>query len=278
MGHPNLSSTAYQGDPVEFERKRPYPPEVVSAVVSALTAYLPEDATVADIGAGTGRWAVPLARQGYRVLALDLSPRMLNRLQANLLARPASSTAEQPHPLPRVVPILADAHALPLPAGSCQAVMTVHTLHLMQDLPRAVAEAVRVLHPGGRLFLGYVEHLPGSVVGWAMATWRAMLREAGYDLNRPAWRDQQDVLLVLRRFLEPEGRLTPAQWTPTVDPAQVVAGALQRAYTLYWGLDDATHRRFGERLLRQAQAVFAPFHQPRPDPRRFVWEVFRKPA
>lgn len=274
MSHPRLSSTAYQGDPAQFERRRPYPPSVVAAVADALTAYLPPGATVADIGAGTGQWAIPLAERGYRVLALDLAPRMLHRLQEHLAAR----SATPPVGPAAVRPILADAHALPLPAASCQAVMTVHTWHLMQDLPRAVAEAARVLQPGGWLFFGYVEHLPGSVVGWAMDTWRAMLREAGYDLQRPAWRDQKDVVAVIRRFLPHQERLTPAQWTSTITPAQVVEGALRRAYTLYWGLDEATHRRFGERLLRQAQATFAPFDAPRPDPRRFVWEVFRQPG
>ena len=257
-----LPSTAYQGDPADFERKRPYPPEVTQAVVAALADYLTPGDTVADVGAGSGVWAVPLAGQGYPVLALDLSPKML----AYLRSKGASG----------VLPILADAHTLPLASASLPAVVSVHTLHLMEDLPRAVAEIVRVLWPGGWFFLGYVDHLPGSVVGWAIAAWRAMLREAGYDLDRPAWRDQAEIIPVVARFLRHEKRLTPARWTATVTPNQVVAGALHRNYTLYWGLDDETHRRFGDRLQRLAAETFGDLDQPHLDPRQFVWEVFRK--
>jgi SAM-dependent methyltransferase len=47
------------------------------------TSVGPAD-TVLDIGAGTGRWAVPLARRARRVTALDPSPSMLEELRATL--------------------------------------------------------------------------------------------------------------------------------------------------------------------------------------------------
>ncbi len=259
-------STAYRGDPAQYDRTRPFPPEVLRASLAALRPYLAPGAWVADVGAGTGRWVIPLAQEGFRAVALDLSPEMLAHLRQKAGATPP-------------YPVRADAHALPLASAGCQALLSVHTLQLMHDLPGAVAEIARVLWPGGWFFLGYVDHLPGSVVGWAMRTWRRYLLAEGYDLNRPAWRDQEDVLPVLRQRLRHVARLTPAQWTPTVVPAQVVEGAVRRTYTLYWGLDEAGHRRLSARLIAEAQTTFGPdLTAPRPDPRRFVWEVFQKPA
>ena len=259
-------STAYRGDPAQYDRTRPFPPDVLKASLAALRPYLTPGACVADVGAGTGRWAIPLGQEGFRLVALDLSPEMLAYLRQKAGTTPP-------------YPVRADAHALPLASAGCEALLSVHTLQLMQNLPQVVAEIARVLRPGGWFFLGYVDHLPGSVIGWVMRTWRRYLVEEGYDLNRPAWRDQVDVLPALRQRLYYETRLAPAQWTPMVVPARVVDGAVRRTYTLYWGLDEAVHRRLSERLVAEAQATFGPnLTAPRPDPRRFVWKVFRKPA
>ena len=47
-----------------------------------LTRHLPPPpARVLDVGAGTGALSLPLARLGYQVTALDISPGMLERLR-----------------------------------------------------------------------------------------------------------------------------------------------------------------------------------------------------
>jgi cyclopropane fatty-acyl-phospholipid synthase-like methyltransferase len=38
---------------------------------------LPEGATILDLGCGAGRYSIPLARRGYQVTGLDLSPTLL---------------------------------------------------------------------------------------------------------------------------------------------------------------------------------------------------------
>ena len=42
-----------------------------------LDKYLPSTGTVLDIGAGTGAYTLELARRGYTVTAVDISPKLL---------------------------------------------------------------------------------------------------------------------------------------------------------------------------------------------------------
>src|SRR5688500_4285435 len=44
--------------------------------------HCPRPGALLDLGAGTGRLAIPMAQSGYRVVAVDLSPRMLELLGA----------------------------------------------------------------------------------------------------------------------------------------------------------------------------------------------------
>lgn len=54
--------------------------ELTSVALDEIRARVPPPARVVDFGAGTGRLAVPLAREGYRVTAVDPSEKMLAKL------------------------------------------------------------------------------------------------------------------------------------------------------------------------------------------------------
>ena len=54
--------------------------ELTSVALDEIRAHLPPPARVVDFGAGAGRLAVPLAREGYRVTAVDPSDKMLAKL------------------------------------------------------------------------------------------------------------------------------------------------------------------------------------------------------
>ncbi|HEY7144223.1 MAG TPA: class I SAM-dependent methyltransferase [Streptosporangiaceae bacterium] len=90
---------------------------------------------VLDAGAGTGLVALELRELGYQVTAVDSSEDMIAAARQRLGADA----------------VLADASALPVPAGSVTNLVCVHLLHLIDDLPGTLAEAARVTAPGGRL-------------------------------------------------------------------------------------------------------------------------------
>jgi SAM-dependent methyltransferase len=117
---------------------------------AALSRLLPpRPARVLDVGAGTGFLSVLLARQGYEVTALDLSPGMLERLQDN--ARSAG-----------VEVATREGDASDPPAEGFDAVVERHVLWTLPD-PAAAVEAWRRAAPEGRLLL--LETMWGSSAG-----------------------------------------------------------------------------------------------------------------
>lgn len=98
-------------------------------------------AVVIELGAGTGKNTAWLAAQARDVLALDLSPAMLARARERVRAANARFA---PHDITR-----------PWPAADASADLALGNLVLehVADLRPVMAEAARVLRPGGLLFL-----------------------------------------------------------------------------------------------------------------------------
>ncbi len=100
--------------------------------------FLPPRARVLDAGGGTGVHAAWLAADGHEVHLLD----------------PVPAHAGQARRHPGVTAVVADARALPVAGSRCDAVLLLGPLyHLVEraDRARALAEARRVLRPGGLL-------------------------------------------------------------------------------------------------------------------------------
>lgn len=121
------------------------------AAAAAVLGLLPADVgTLLDLGCGTGIVTARMNRPGLRVLGADASHGM-------------ASTA-----LRRGVPVtLADAARLPVRSGSLDAVSAVWLLHLLREpglVPVVIAEAGRVLRPGG-VFVATVDKDSAHDVG-----------------------------------------------------------------------------------------------------------------
>lgn len=101
--------------------------------------------TVLDLGTGTAQIPIELCRQqpGIRVVALDLAEEMLKLARRNVSAAGLDD---------RIECRLCDAKRLPLADGSFTAVMSNSIVHHIPQPAAALAEAVRVCRPGGRLF------------------------------------------------------------------------------------------------------------------------------
>jgi SAM-dependent methyltransferase len=96
-----------------------------------------------DLGSGTGRTLTLLGPKAASAIGLDLSQQMLN------IAR--SRVAEAG--LPRCELRHGDIFGTRLPAGSADLVVVHQVLHYLGDPAAAVAEAARLVSPGGRLLI-----------------------------------------------------------------------------------------------------------------------------
>lgn len=102
---------------------------------------------VLELGAGSGRVTIPLARSGVRVTAVDLSPAMLARLESRL-------SEESPEVQERVTVLQADMTKLDLESRFALILGTFNVIaHLRtrEDLHAFFDVAVKHLAPGGRL-------------------------------------------------------------------------------------------------------------------------------
>ena len=95
-----------------------------------------------DIGTGTGRMLELFAGAAEHALGVDRSPEMLRLARVKLADAGLGADLRQ-----------GDMYALPLVAGAADTVIIHQVLHYAQQPSAAIAEAARLLAPGGRLLV-----------------------------------------------------------------------------------------------------------------------------
>ncbi|MGO9324785.1 MAG: ArsR/SmtB family transcription factor [Terracidiphilus sp.] len=134
---------------------------------------------VADLGAGEGASALLLAQRAKKVIAVDSSARMIEvgREQA------------QRHGVKNIDYRLGDMEEIPIGDGEVELVFFSQSLHHALHPERALAEAARILVPGGRIMiLDLVRHrfeearelYADEWLGFSEAELESMLQNAGF--------------------------------------------------------------------------------------------------
>ena len=125
-----------------------------------LRRFLPgPPAVVLDIGGAEGAYALPLAAAGYAVHLLDPWPPHVDAARAASGAQPTAPLASAE---------VGDARSLPHADGSADAVLMLGPLyHLVvaADRAAALAEARRVLRPGGVLLAAAISRFASALDG-----------------------------------------------------------------------------------------------------------------
>jgi SAM-dependent methyltransferase len=115
----------------------------------ALADERAREGTVLELGIGSGRIAIPIARSGHRVIGLDRMPEMLEHLHAKLRALGRAGEA----PSGTIETKVGDMTDIPLPDACVELVIAPFNclmhLYTWQDLLACFRSVFRVLKPGG---------------------------------------------------------------------------------------------------------------------------------
>jgi SAM-dependent methyltransferase len=137
---------------------------------SAAAAHSLAGSTIVDVGAGLGHFSIVASRHSAAtVVPIDIAPRLVRRLRDRF---PAA--------------VVASATDLPFPTASIDFVVSSECIEHTRDPHRAVREMLRVLKPGGVLFLT----TPNLVWRWSVGL-AELLRVRRFEgienwLSRPA--------------------------------------------------------------------------------------------
>jgi len=112
----------------------------------SIEPYIPTDpdSTVLDAGGGTGRWSVPMARKGCRVVLMDLSEEMLSI---------ANSRVKTEHLQDKISIRKGDITETGFSDETFNMILCEHTLFLFENPNIALEELRRVLKREGRLIV-----------------------------------------------------------------------------------------------------------------------------
>jgi ubiquinone/menaquinone biosynthesis C-methylase UbiE len=154
-----------------------------------------------DVAIGTGRLPVALLHEGFagQVAGLDLSLGMLRQAMTKLEAY-----GDQ------VFLVRQDASVLPFDDGSFDAVTCLESLEFMPRPQEVLAEMVRVLAPGGILFLTNrigkeARFLPGRAMSRAEFE-QALARNGLRDVQVRAWQVDYDLVMARKAGHPPATR------------------------------------------------------------------------
>jgi ArsR family transcriptional regulator len=170
--------------------------EVDKALLAAFEGRSIHD--LVDMGTGTGRVLEVLGPKALRAVGIDLSREMLAAARANL----------ERLGLRNCMVRQGDITQLPLPDSSADAVTIHHVLHYAADPAGLVAEAARVLEPGGRLSI--VDFAPHGLE--ALRDEHAHRRLGFFDAEVAGWMAAQGLRPLSPAHL-PGKELTVVVWT-----------------------------------------------------------------
>ncbi|MDR1009665.1 MAG: metalloregulator ArsR/SmtB family transcription factor [Opitutaceae bacterium] len=150
--------------------------------------------TIADLGAGEGLISQLLARRAERVWCIDNSPRMVE-VGAALARR---------NNLANLAYKLGDIEDVPLPGASVDLAILSQALHHARHPQKAVAEAHRILRPGGRLLvLDLKAHTFEKARELYSDIWLGFQENVLHGLLKKAGFQQVEVSVVAREAMEP---------------------------------------------------------------------------
>jgi len=251
-----------------YDATRGFPPATEAEIGGSLAAILranTPDPSVYEVGIGTGRIAVPLAARGVRVTGIDISRQMLARVRTKSRG---------------VSVLLAEASRPPFRAGSFDAAIFVHILHLVPDAVATLAATIGVVRPGGVLVSGNHEYGDGAS-NRAGAELRRLIEEVTGAPTRQHHR-HDNANSVFLRAMEQAGATAKtrvlARWTESTTARQEIEWFRDRTHSNTWSLSEEAHAEVLRRFVPRVESLFGSLDVPEPVDVEFVAHIARLPG
>lgn len=128
-----------------YDDARPgYPEELFDDLVDI--SRIPPDGRILEIGPGTGKATLPMARRGYRILGIELGTQLAGRLQQNLAT------------YPNVEVEVGTFETNPIEPNAFDLVMAATAFHWLEQ-PAGYRQCYHALKPDGSLAIFRHEHV-----------------------------------------------------------------------------------------------------------------------
>lgn len=245
-----------------YDATRVHPHEVSQAIADSIQKLFPAPQKILEIGVGTGRIALPCAAKGQPYFGVDLSSRMLARLQAKkfaLLHFPLVS--------------LADAEKLPFPRHTFSGVIAVHVFHLVAGWQMALDEIRRVLTTNGILLNGYDWRSSDTPSAQMRDYWRNLTEPLRPPENRVGAGFEGIIDYLLDRGATMD-EWSVVEWSRTFVPLEYLDSMRSGAYSSSWRVSDANRAPLVDHLQEWASEQFGDLRAEFLETRRFIWQRF----
>jgi ubiquinone/menaquinone biosynthesis C-methylase UbiE len=224
-----------------YDETRGFPlgEEKPAAELLTRAGKLTHSSRVCEVGVGTGRIALPLARHVGTVYGIDLSRAMMQRLEAKRHGEP-------------VYLVEGDITRLPFQAGVFDAAVAVHIFHLIPNWQDALREVRRVLRPNGLLLTAYNKGSVGFDRLWE--AWDAEFspdRKPNIGVQPNHYYD-----FPLEEGWQPVGDMLAYEYAFEQAPAAFVRLLERRVWSSLWKLSDAQLQRGIARVKAAIQTQF----------------------
>ena len=218
-------SIAFDRAATYYDATRGFPPgidqDAAKTIVKA--GQLSGNSRVLEVGIGTGRIALPLAKHVGAVYGVDLSRPMMLRLR--------EKQADEPVYLAQ-----GDATRLPFPAHSFDAAVGVHILHLIPNWQGVLSELTRVLKPNAPFIQCWTVN--DDVFKDLWIAWRSAVPDNEASDVGLSWDKNEDTLKALG-WRVGEAQNFDYAYGRTV--AGFIRGLENRILSRTWRLSDESH-------------------------------------
>jgi SAM-dependent methyltransferase len=231
-------------------------------LAQALANRLRRDATIIDIGAGTGRVAVALARFGFQVVAVDPAIPMLQAMQRK--------SGEAP-----VLAVAAEGTRLPFRSNSADAVVLARLLYVVADWRVLLRAAKEILRQGAVLFHEWANGEAGEPWVQVREKARSLFQEAGVETPfHPGARSEAEVDSCLRDLGFHRAEQIDAGAGPAITLADFLNKIQCGEFSYLWNVPKDLQDFCLPRLRRWCESEFD-LDRPAPMPAELHWVVYK---